>query len=162
MLDFEVQRCTRRCATTDRELQPGETFYSVLRVEGADVVRSDYCDEAWLGPPDEALGWWRSQMPTPSTNKLHWAPNDVMLHYFEQLENQPQKQDVRYVLALLMIRRRVVRLEDTEDLGDDRELMVIFCPRNENEYKVSVVPPTEERINEIQKELAELLFADAA
>ena len=101
-------------------------------------------------------------MPTPSAKKLHWAPNDVMLHYFEQLENQPQKQDVRYVLALLMIRRRVVRLEDTEDLGDDHELMVISCPRNENEYKVSVVPPTEERINEIQKELAELLFADAA
>ena len=101
-------------------------------------------------------------MPAPSAKKLHWAPNDVMLHYFEQLENQPQKQDVRYVLALLMIRRRVFRLEDTEDLGDDRELMVIFCPRNENEYKVSVVPPTEERINEIQKELAELLFADAA
>ena len=162
MLDFEVQRCTRRCATTDRELQPGETFYSVLQVEGAAVVRSDYCDEAWQGPPDEVLGWWRSQMPSPSAKKLHWAPNDVMLHYFEQLENQPQKQDVRYVLALLMIRRRVVRLEDTEDLGDDRELMVIFCPRNENEYKVSVVPPTEERINEIQKELAELLFADAA
>ncbi len=162
MLDFEVQRCTRRCATTDRELQPGETFYSVLQVEGADVVRSDYCDEAWQGPPDEALGWWKSQMPTPSAKKLHWAPNDVMLHYFEQLENQPQKQDVRYVLALLMIRRRVFRLEDTEDLGDDRELMVIFCPRNENEYKVLVVPPTEERINDIQKELAELLFADAA
>ena len=35
MLDFEVQRCTRRCAATDRELKPGETFYSTLVVVGA-------------------------------------------------------------------------------------------------------------------------------
>lgn len=162
MLDFEVQRCTRRCAATDRELQPGETFYSVLRAEGAEVVRSDYCEDAWQGPPEDALGWWKSQMPTPTTKKMHWAPNDVMLHYFEQLENQPDKQDARYVLTLLMIRRRVVQLEDTEKDDAGGETLVVYCPRNENEYRVSVVPPTQERVNEIQEELAKLLSADAA
>jgi hypothetical protein len=161
MLDFEVQRCTRRCAKTDRELNPGETFYSVLAAEGAEVVRRDFCEAAWEGPPEGAVGWWKSQMPELNAKKMHWAPNDVMLHYFEQLEGQADKQDVRYVLALLMIRRRVVRLEDTETDDTGRELLVLYCPRNENEYKTAVVMPNDQRAAEIQEELAQLLFANA-
>ena len=34
MLDFEIQRCARKCAKSDREFQAGETFYSVLISEG--------------------------------------------------------------------------------------------------------------------------------
>lgn len=162
MLEFEVQRCTRRCAKTERELAPGETFYSVLTTEGADVVRSDVCEAAWEGPPEDALGWWKSQMPTPQSNKVHWAPNDVMLHYFELLEGQQEKADVRYVLALLMLRRRVIRWEESEEEEGSGDTMVLFCPRNEKEYKVAVTTPTSERIAAIQDELAKLLFADAA
>ena len=90
---------------------------------------------------------------------MHWAPNDVILHYFEQIEEDDSKPDMRYVLALLMIRRRIVRLEDTEHDDQHREVFVMYCPRNEREYRVVVTSPTEARISEIQNELAELLFA---
>ena len=30
MLDFDVQRCTRRCSGSDRELKAGEWVYSAL------------------------------------------------------------------------------------------------------------------------------------
>ena len=157
MLDFDVQRCTRRCAASDRELKPGETFYSVLVPQGADVVRYDYADSAWTGAPAGALGWWKSQMPDAQAHRLHWAPNDVMLHYFEQLANEPNKEDTRYVLALLMLRRRVVRLEEkrTDDRG--RETMSLYCPKNETEYEVTVTDPDKERVDQIQEELAKLL-----
>ena len=161
MIDFDVQRCTRRCAATDRELQSEEVFYSVLLSEGPGVVRRDYCEEAWSEPPEDAIGWWKSQMPSPNANKMHWAPNDVMLHYFQELENDTGKTDVRYILALLLIRRRIVRLDDREMDAEGHEVMVVFCPKNETEYKVVTVPPTGARIKEIQDELARLLFADA-
>jgi hypothetical protein len=162
MFDFEIQRCTRRCAETDRELKPGETFYTVLVAEGAEVVRYDYSEEAWGGAPEDAIGWWKSQIAEPNAKKVNWAPNDVMLHYFQQLEGQDDKEDVRYVLTLLMIRRRMLRLEETEKDPTGRELMLVFCPRNEAEYRVPVVTPSQERAQEIQKELVQLLFADAA
>lgn len=162
MIEFEIQRCTRRCAATDRELLPDEAFYSVLVSEGSEVVRRDYCEEAWTEPPEGAIGWWKSQMPSANANKMHWAPNDVMLHYFEELENNAEKADVRYILALLLIRRRIIRLDDRETDDEGREFMVVFCTKNEKEYKVLTVPPSGARINEIQDELAQLLFADAA
>ena len=162
VFDFEIQKCTRRCAETDRDLKPGDVFYSVLMAEGAGVVRRDYCEDGWQGPPENVIGWWKSTVPDPRTATMRWAPNDVMVHYFSELEGKADRQDTRYVLALLMIRRRVVRLEETEtdDLG--RQQLVVYCPRNETEYRVPVVPPSEQRVAEIQKELTDLLMAHAA
>ena len=159
MLDFEVRRFTRRCAKTDRELAPGEIFFSTLVAEGSEVVRYDYSADAWDGAPEKTLGWWKSQFPDPKSRKLHWAPNDVMLHYFIEIDQQPEKEDVRDILALLMIRRRILRLEETERDEQGREIMILYCPRDENEYSVIAAMPSEERAKEIQEELANLLFA---
>jgi hypothetical protein len=161
MLDFEICRRARRCAKTDREFQPHELFYSVLVPEGAEVVRYDYSAEAWQGPPENALGWWKAQAES-STRKFNLAPQDVIVQFFEQLGGQPDKADLRYVLTLLMIRRRIVRLEDTETDDAGQEVLVVFCPRNESEYRVPVVSPTQRRAAEIQEELVRLLYADAA
>jgi hypothetical protein len=159
MLDFDIQRCTRKCFASERELRPGETYYSALVQQGADIERRDYAADAWTEPPEGTIGWWKSQMPGAGTKKMHWAPNDVMLHYFEQLADVTEKQDVRYVLALLMIRRRVVRQEAEETDEQGREVLVLFCPRNEQEYRTVVAMPAAERVQEIQNELAQLLYA---
>ncbi|MEX0819797.1 MAG: hypothetical protein WD070_09380 [Pirellulaceae bacterium] len=162
MFDFDIQRCTRHCAKTEREFRPGEIFLSVLIPQGASVVRHDYSREAWDELPENAIAWWKSQMPEPNAKKVNWAPNDVMLHYFEQLESDPARADVRYVLALLMVRRRIVRIEDTETDDAGQEQLVLYCPKNETEYKVAILNPSPERATEIQDELSKLLYADAA
>ena len=159
MLDFEVQRFTRKCCETDVILQPGDVFYSALVAQGSQVIRKDYSEGAWKGPPDATLGWWKAQVPDFHSQKMHWAPNDVILHYFEQLYEDDSQADMRYVLALLMIRRRIVRLEDTDRDDQQCETFVLYCPRNEREYRVAVTSPTPERTAEIQNQLAELLFA---
>jgi hypothetical protein len=160
-MDFEVQRCTRQCATSGRLLQPGETFYSVLTVSGADVVRQDYSAETWAGPPSGALGWWKSQMPEPNASKINWAPNDVMLHLLEEMEPQPELADMRYVLTLLLIRRRVLRLEGSQRDERGEEWLVVYSHKKETTTRVRVATPNATRIHEIQAELARLLFADA-
>src|SRR6185312_16255453 len=93
--------------------------------------------------------------------KMHWAPHDVMLELFEELAEQPDKQDLRYVLALLLVRRRVCRLEETQRDETGHEIMILHCPRRETDYQVVVESPNETRTAEIQQELAKLLFADA-
>ena len=92
--------------------------------------------------------------------KMYWAPNDVMLDLFDEFADEPAQADLRYVLALLLLRRRVMRLEDTET-GETGETMVLYCPRRETEYRVSAAPPGPDRVSEIQQELARLLFANA-
>src|SRR5262245_15780589 len=66
LVDFEVQRCTRRCAATDRALEPGDECYSMLEVRGANIIRKDFCTQAWTPPRDGAFGWWKSRVPEPT------------------------------------------------------------------------------------------------
>lgn len=156
-MDYELERCSRHCVSSGRELTPGEAFYSVLVAEGAELHRYDYSAEAWRGPPENAIGWWRSQIPGRNAKRKHWAPNDVMLEVFDELADQPDKQDVRYVLALLLVRRRVLRQEDREVDQQGREVMVLYCPRREATYQVPVLTPNQPRIDEIQEDLTRLL-----
>jgi hypothetical protein len=156
MMDFEVDRCTRRCATTGRDFEPGETIYSTLIVEGGRVVRRDYSSEAWTGPPSGSLGWWKSQAPAPDAKKAHWAPNEVLLELLDA-ESAPAADDFRYVLSLLLARRRVLRLEETEKRSDGREVSVFYCPRNEKTYHIVTDHPNADRAREIQQQLAQLL-----
>ncbi len=158
VLDYEIGRCSRRCAESGEEFKPGESFYSVLLPAGAEIVRKDYREQAWNGPPEGCIGSWKSVMPDPNAKRVEWAPNDVILEFFVELENQPQKSDTRYVLTLLMVRRHLLRLEDSEQEGD-QEVMVLYCPRNETEYRVPVVTPTPDRVQAIQSELERLLFS---
>ena len=101
-MDYELQRSTRKCAKSGRDLAAGEVFYSVLSTEGSQVVRHDFAPEVWQGPPDGALGWWKAHAPAAESKakKPHWAPNDVMLQLFDELAEQPDRADMRYVLAL--------------------------------------------------------------
>ena len=161
MTEYEIQRFSRHCTTTGRELTPGEEFYSVLNEEGSELVRKDYSAAAWQGPPEQALGWWKSQVPNPNAKKVHWAPNEVMLHFFEELGDDPGRADIRYVLALLLLRRRVFRMEQEERDADGREVLGVYCPRRERSYQVPAAVPDESRVQEIQDELARLLFAHA-
>ena len=147
-------------AATGRELSPAEAVYSALKPSGAELVREDFSPESGM-PRRPPLAWWKSHYPSPDAKRIHWVPNDVMLHLFDQLADQPDQADLRYVLALLLIRRRVMRLEDTERAKVLRS-MVLYCPavrsgisRDDRAAKRAAHRP------EIQQELARLLFANA-
>ena len=199
MLDFDVQRFTRHCHATGRELTPGEPFYSVLVAQGAQVVRRDYAADAWPGlpetprpsgtgsleirpesqtpshsleptesperlessqtseSPEKVIAWWKSLVPGASSKKMQLAPSEVMLQYFQELEGRPDKEDERYVLALLLTRRRILRQERVEQDPLGRELVVLYCARSETEYRTPVVMPSPERAVAIQEELGRLL-----
>ena len=161
-MDFEVQRCTRHCATSGRELAEGEEFFSAIVAEGGQVQRLDYAIEGWQGSPPAAIAWWRSKMPTREARKSQLAPSEVLLELFASLADAADKADMRYVMALLLVRRRILRLEDTETDADGQEVLVLYCPRDESTHRVRSVMPDEQRTTEIQNELTALLFAGAA
>jgi hypothetical protein len=169
ILDFEVQRSSRRCAATDLQIEPGDVCYSVLEVRGAEIVRKDFSSAAWTDPPAEAFAWWRTRIPEPIAKKVKLAPNDVLLELFDQLADDPSHADMRYVLTLLLVRRRVFRLEAGAELlsGVENEeeletdVMCVYCPKREVSYTVPAIMPDSARIEEIQQRLSDLLIAGA-
>ena len=137
-------------------VRAGETYFSVLVAEGAELKRCDYAADAWQGPPEEAIGWWKSQVPERNAGKKHWAPNDVMLDFWDQLADEVEKQDMRYVLTLLLVRRRVFRLEEEKRTRKDGSGFRCIVPAARPRMKCRP-SPEQTRIDQIQEELAALL-----
>lgn len=169
--DYNVQKTARRCAATGRALAPGEEFFSVLAPpetdpEGDAVERRDYSPEAWDGPPATAVGWWRARVADAST-KPRLAPNEVMLDLFDRWADEPHRVESRYVLTLLLIRRRVLRLSDAAPNGvaapdtPTQEVLTVTCAERDATYAVPVASPDAQRIQQIQAELHQLLYDGA-
>jgi len=160
-MEYDVQKTTRLCATTGREIGIGETFYTVLVREGTELRRLDYAADAWSGPPDESIGWWKSTMGDKEAKKPKLAPSEVLLELFRELGDAADRRDLRYVLTLLLIRRRLLRLEETVHEPGGDETMVLYCPRDEQTYRTATVVPDDKRRQEIQDYLSQLLYAPA-
>jgi len=156
-MEFEIQRCSRQCSKSGRLIEPGEAYYSVLANESGTVVRHDYATEAWDGPPETYVGWWKARLPGGKSRKPTWAPNDVMLELFGQLEQQPDQADTRFVLSLLLVRRRVMRLDGYEREADGSEVALLHCARQSADYRIPSVKPSPGRMQAIQDRLAGLL-----
>lgn len=156
-MDYDVGRCTKHCHETEREFQPGEAFYSVLLVDGATIERRDYSIEAWNTAPDNAIGWWKSRMPGRDLSRKRWAPNDVMLDFFDEILEDESRRDMCYILSLLLVRRRLFRHEGIEKDEFGQEFMTVYCPRRDATYRIPSVTPEPARVSEIQEELAGLL-----
>lgn len=159
MADFEIKRSTRRCSKTDHEFQPGDVFYSALVAKDEAFHRLDYSVDAWNGPPDDAVGWWKCQVPERNQNRVYWAPNKVLLAYFEQLLEKESKADIAYVMSLLLIRKRLLRLVDTFEVQGESQ-MLLHSNFLKKDFQIREESLTANRISTIQEELSEHLFMD--
>jgi hypothetical protein len=137
MIDYQIQPSTRRCSVTGRELQPGERCYSVLAEDGGKLVRKDYSPEAWQGPPPDAYSFWAGRVPAPQGRRRPPIDDDLLLDCFHRLEGQqePGKVNFRYVLALLLMRRRRFQFEEARS-EDGQEVLLLRCGRSGARHEV--------------------------
>jgi len=160
LLEFDVRTCSRRCASTDRELEPGDVYFSVLEAAGAELVRRDYGVEAWVGEPEECVGWWRSRVPAKEGAKPKLAPTDVMLNLFATLDSRPDDETFRYLLGLLLLRRRTLRRDDARRDEEGREVLKLFCPRRDEQFELIVAEPDATQTAQLQQRMIDLLYGD--
>ena len=161
MINFEFKRTNRKCSVSSRTFESGEEYYSVLLDEDEQLVRQDIGKDQWNEPPENCVGWWISKVPDLEQGKVYWAPKDVLLAYFQHLLDQPNQQDTAYVMAILLLQKKQFRLLDTTQ-EDGIELMSVTCNATKERFSVPVVSVSDQRIAEIQNELAEKLFTDVA
>ncbi|MFO0927149.1 MAG: hypothetical protein U0736_08915 [Gemmataceae bacterium] len=158
MTEYQIQASTRRCAATGRELQPGEACYSVLLDEGGAFVRRDYSVEAWQGPPAGTFSFWKMRLPTGGSPKRPPMDDELVLECFHRLEGElePRKRSFRFVLALLLVRRRRLRLEDTCQ-EDGQEVLTLRCTRTGTRCRVVDPGLADDEIEAVQDEVFQVL-----
>lgn len=117
---FRLSGPTGRCAATNRVLPPGEVYMALLCDARDDDgwVRHDFSLDAWRDgarPDAPIIAAWRATMPTGHAASRPKLDEAELLDLFEQLAETTERSQIifRYVLALVLCRRRVLRYEGT-------------------------------------------------
>jgi hypothetical protein len=158
MLDYQIQPNTRRCSVTGRELKPGEKVYSVLLDEEGKFVRKDYSEEAWQGPPQTAFSFWVGRVASGDKKGRPAIDDELLLDCFQRLADQlePERVNFRFVLALLLMRRRRFKFEETRT-EDGQEVLYLRCNQTGARYRVVNPNLPEEEMASVQQDVFQAL-----
>ena len=158
MLDYQIQPNTRRCAQSGRELVAGERYFAVLFEQEERLVRQDYSAEAWRGPPARAFSFWTGRVPPADSASRPRFDDDMLMDCFARLEGdtEPRKVSFRYVVALLLLRRRRLKLEQTlRETG--ATVLSLRCPRSGAAHRVVDPGLSEDELEKVQEDVFQVL-----
>ena len=121
LTSFPISRPTGTCAATGHPIKVGDSYIAALvERQGSEALeRVDYSLEAWVrGERPRAPLWlfasWKAVAGKSEEKKPQFKMDDEeLLDLFESLEdaNESKKQAFRFLLALLLVRKRLLKYE---------------------------------------------------
>lgn len=162
MQEYAIQKSSRRCYDSDRILAPGERYYSAIIQKGSELVRRDYSAEKWQGPTTETIGWWVAKIADKKNAKTKLAPTQILLDTLQSFLETPGKSQIAYLLAVLLLRKRVLVSEDAhnESSEESTATLDLHSASGDQQFLVPVVEIDPAASKSIQAEILELLYTE--
>lgn len=122
--DFRVQGPTGRCAATEQPLEPGSTCVATLieREDDTGFERQDFSLAAWESGarPERLFSYWKTIVPESTAKRKLLVDDAVLMDLFERLaeDDRPQRQAFRFVIGLLLMRKRLLKFIGRAEQSD--------------------------------------------
>jgi len=133
----------------------------MVHIEGEQIERHDGCQACWdkgaFGPSQDEHSpnrfWWSTRHQAQA-HKTVSMDMDALQRLFFELEGREEValREMRYVLCLLLMRKKRVKLERILR-GDEGESFIVRRPRSDERYTVEVFDFTPEQMAEIRERL---------
>lgn len=161
-----VSRSTGICSISGETLTPGTKAVAALceREEDEGFDRFDYSEASWEGtpPPERLFSHWRYLVPNKEDKQDIVIDDEVLLDLFERLDGdeRPQRVAFRYILALVLLRKRKLQFV-SRDQDEQGELWNLKFRGTDSE-PLAVRNPgiEEEEIQDLSDQLGEILQGD--
>lgn len=167
---YTIGRPTGRCAATGHPLEPGHVCIACLceQVDGEGFDRIDYSLEAWQNGarPERLFSFWQMTVPAADSKPKVFIDDELLLNLFERLadDERPQRVAFRFVLALILMRKKLIRYHGREGEGEREQWLFRAkgsLPPPEHPL-ISVTNPhlSEDDIRSITDQLGEILSGE--
>jgi hypothetical protein len=155
--DWEIRKRSDACTATGRPFAEGEFFYTALYHEGDGFRREDICEDAWGARPEEPrpFSFWRTKFempPPPPPEPLGRQDAEGLLRRLID-ENAAHTLNARYILGLMLERKRLLKPMPSEDPS----LLVYEHAESGETFLIADPHLRLEQVPEVQKEVAALL-----
>jgi hypothetical protein len=157
--DLKMPRRADACAACNRTFEVGDSLQALLFDAPAGYERRDYCLAC---TPAEvaasALAVWKTRRPAPTERKNVPFDREAIYGFFQRIEQDdaPEKLQFRFVLALLLWRKRVLRFDRSEP-GPAGETWHFSTPRGDRVHAVARPELAEEELERLSEQLEAVL-----
>lgn len=163
--EYQISRLTGRCSSCGKELTPGTDFVaSILPGTGEEEFsRQDHCPPCWESRAKDAgpavLAEWRSRVPQKEEKKKLFVDDEVLIQFFNRLqsEDDPGRRSFRFVLALVLMRKKLLVYDRLEKLADGRDAWRMHFRRGGAAATVIDPHMDAEAISRVSQQLGEVL-----
>lgn len=157
MVDWRLRCRQSSCSTCEGAFAAGDRHASVLSLCGDDFTREDVCAVCWDARVSGAdvFFWFTRHAADRRAVQLDLATLEQL---FVQLETRSEQKlcEVRYLLCLLLMRKRRIKLDRIVRGGDAGESMIVHRPRRKESLHVRVFDFSVERLAELRTELRQI------
>ncbi|MHC5001725.1 MAG: hypothetical protein ACYTJ0_01240 [Planctomycetota bacterium] len=165
---YQVARPTGVCAATGEPLDPGAACIATLceRSEDEGFDRHDYSITAWEAGarPDRLFSFWRTVVPRPTEKRQLLVDDEVLMDIFERLaeDDRPRRIAFRFVLALILMRKRKLRFVGRRGAGDEERWLMRPRGGDPDAAPIEVANPrlSDDDVRERTDQLSEILQSE--
>jgi len=161
-MEWNIQKSGNQCCTCSAAFDEGSHYYSAIFDRGQQFERRDFCTACWEKCQNEAVfSFWKTRVPTKEEERKLFVDDNVLLEFFGRLpaegdEQVQHKLKFRYILALVLMRKKVLRFVDIVR-EDGKEYIILRYPREKTEFKVLDPGLTEEEADSVKDDLSQIL-----
>jgi len=161
MEDWEVSKPLGFCSGTGRKIEYGEEYFAALVQTDDGLSRQDFCSDYWQENKPDVFCFWRTRLPEPDQKKHIFVDDEMLMAFFERLaeETEQEKINFRFVLALILMRKRRLKYESSEK-QDDQETWRLRIAGGKQIIEVINPHLTEEEIEQLSSQLGQILQVD--
>ncbi len=156
--EWNMPRRTDACVGCRRTFEVGESLRAFLYRSEAGYERRDYCLRCEPPADPAPLGTWKTRRPEPAARRVQAFDREAVCSFFECLEGarDPAQVQLRFVVALLLWRKKVLKLERTAELGD-HDVWEFVVVRSGTVHRVERPDLDEAQLERLSTQLERLL-----
>jgi hypothetical protein len=156
---YDVARARGQCVVCQTPIAPQQSLMAALKETPIGFERLDLCLNCW---PDfdktDLIGFWKSAMPLVEQKKRLFVDDEVLCQLFERLADasEPAKLNFRFVLGLILMRKRLIVYESSRN-EEGKELWQVRFKGKEDLMDLLNPNLDEVQVQEVSNQLGEIL-----
>jgi hypothetical protein len=156
--EWEIRKPLGECSGTGRKIDIGEEYYAALVETEQGLDRRDFSCEYWTASQPQVYCYWKSKMPDPQEKKKLFIDDDMLMAFFERLglEEAQERINLRFAVALVLMRKRLLKYESSEIEGANEVWTLRVTGRDD---RARVINPhlAEDQIEQLSSQIGEIL-----
>lgn len=163
-MEWKINKSTKICGNCEKEFYEEEEYFSALFDENNAFIRKDFCLPCWeKGKGQGLFSFWKTKIPKKDKPVQKVVNIEMFLDMFTRLDGSSETHHInmRYVLALYLIRKRIFKLKSFQK-REQGEFLIIVDPKEDRELSVFNPCLKDKEIDAITYELEQLMTYSCA